>query len=431
MSSAAPARTDAFQSRMANTLPAVTVAPAGHQHCVDDTLPEIAVRPRSEDELARVLADAQGARLTVIAVGSGTHLQIGNLAERYDVALETSGINETLDHEPDDMTATVDAGVTLGALQAKLAERGQRLPIDPPIEEGADATIGGLLAINAYGPMRHVYGTLRDWVIGMRVAHPDGTVTKSGGRVVKNVSGYDMHKLHIGALGSLGIITQATFKLAPHPSKFSTTVVHSAPSAASACAVVLRSRDDGLAIQSAEVLTPAAAEMILGASGWFALMRVAGSSAAIDRSLRELRANTTPGTLEEIPHDAWLNWSDTFAPSALSLRVSVLPTRVAGVLDELAASLSASPLLVTSTVAAGVIRIKAMETQGAFETIDVVRRAAERAGGSLVIDAAPPDVKARCDVFGATRSDFEITRRLKEQFDPHRTLAPGRFIGRL
>jgi glycolate oxidase FAD binding subunit len=435
---------------MADAVPPVAIAQPGHEHYVDDILPEVMVRPRNEAEVARVLAEARLSRLAVIAVGSGSHLEIGNLPEAYDVALETSALNDTLDHEPDDMTVTVDAGVMFGALQARLAESGQRLPIDPPLEEGGDATIGGLIAVNAYGPMRHAYGTLRDWVIGVRVAHPDRTVTKSGGRVVKNVSGYDMHKLHIGALGTLGIITQVTFKLAPLPHTI-TTVAFDAPSAVAACTVVMRARDAGHAVEAAEVILsrhrntgePKAAAAT-------ALIRVAGSTAAVTRTLNELgsiarevgcqaRDDVNESIWSEVGGGAsplfWSqSWSQIFAWNRLAMRIVVAPSRVAETLNALDARLPITDCW-SASVTAGLIRgvIRGdMSSEFAAGFVAAVREIAAQEGGIAILDRSiHNEVKRSIDVFGAPRSDFEVMRRLKQQFDPHGTLAPGRYIGRL
>jgi glycolate oxidase FAD binding subunit len=427
-SAVSASRTDAFQARIESAVPNLMISQAQHQHHVDEVMPAMAIAPRGEEELARALHEADTERLAVIAVGSATHLEIGNVPRAYDIAIETTALNQTIDHEPDDMTVTVDAGVTLSALQRVLAEHGQRLPIDPPYED--DPTIGGLLAVNAYGPARHAFGTLRDWVIGMRVALPDGSVVKSGGRVVKNVSGYDMHKLHIGALGTLGVITQATFKLAPLPHT-SRTVLLPATSAQAACALVMQSRDAGLAIQAAEVLSPATALRVAGFARWCLLMRVAGSSAAVERSLRDLHTLVADGSLDETSHDAWLRWSGTAAPASLSLRLSVLPSRVAELLQNLETPLNPQQTHITSTVAAGVVRLNVEGARDELSVIDGAKRCTARAGGFVLVENAPPDTKRAIDVFGATRSDFEVMRRLKQQFDPHGTLAPGRFLGKL
>jgi glycolate oxidase FAD binding subunit len=238
-----------------------------------------------------------------------------------------------------------------------------------------------------------------------------------------------MHKLHIGALGTLGVITQATFKLAPLPHTSATGVLEAA-TAATACELVMGARDAGLAIEAAEVLAPRLARTIANVDGWCALVRVAGSQAAADRTLRELRAIAqTLGVSGEnaAGGETWAAWSSTIANAGTTGRVSVAPTRVADTLDAMTEVLSEAS--VSATVSAGLIRF-AVE-RASIDELERARAVAEAQGGFLLIDAAPPEVKAQIDVFGAPRSDFPIMQRLKQQFDPNGTLSPGRFIGRL
>src|SRR5438270_5712299 len=186
-----------------------------HRFAIDGIEPDVAVEPASAEQLQRVLTEAHEASITVVPFGGGTHMALGNLAESYDAALSIRRLDRVVEYEPADLTVTVEAGVRLVDLQAKLAEHGQFLPLDPP--GGDAASVGGVLAANAWGPLRHAVGTARDWLLGISIVHADGTLTKGGGRVVKNVAGYDMPKLYIGSLGTLGVIAGATFKVAPLP----------------------------------------------------------------------------------------------------------------------------------------------------------------------------------------------------------------------
>ena len=158
--------------------------------------PEATERPTDAEELARALADAAGDGLSVIPIGGGRALGMGDPPVRFDLALETSGLDRMVDFSPHDLTVTVEAGMTLEALQGELAKAKQFLPLDP--FGGPGHSIGGLLATGWSGPLRLRYGTARDYLVGLRVALPDGRLARSGGRVVKNVSGYDLNKLHRG-----------------------------------------------------------------------------------------------------------------------------------------------------------------------------------------------------------------------------------------
>jgi glycolate oxidase FAD binding subunit len=403
------------------------------EFAVDGMTPEIAVTPNSVEQLQRVLTEAREARLATVAIGGGTHLGAGNAPAAYDVAISTARLDTTFEHEPADLTVTVDAGVRLALVQARLAEHGQTLPLDPPC--GDDATIGGVLAANAHGPLRHAYGTARDWLIGIRVVHADGATSKSGGRVVKNVAGYDMHKLYVGSLGTLGVIAQATFKLAPLP-RAQTTAAVAFGTAREACAFVIAARDAGLSLHAAELLSPPAAHAVMEDARWIVLARVAGGAAGVERSLRELAhlaEETRAGIDEGDGAPAWQRWSRAFRPGVLSLRVSVMPSAIADTVEVLDRGFAGAAAQMSATVTAGLIRIN-LEPSHEARAAALVARAHEvaaRAGGTVSIDAAPAVLKREIDVFGPLRPDFAIMRRLKEQFDPQGVLSPGRFAGRL
>ncbi|TMD72837.1 MAG: FAD-binding oxidoreductase, partial [Chloroflexi bacterium] len=171
--------------------------------------------PASAEELARLLREAAAAKMAVIPVGGGRASGMGDPPERADVLLHTTRLDRVVEHSQSDMVVSVEAGITLEALQSELAKAGQFLPLDPFHSPGH--TVGGLLATGWTGPLRLRFGSPRDFLIGIRVALPDGKLATGGGRVVKNVSGYDMMKLHYGALGSLGVIVAASFKAFPKP----------------------------------------------------------------------------------------------------------------------------------------------------------------------------------------------------------------------
>jgi glycolate oxidase FAD binding subunit len=400
---------------------------------VDGARPEVVVAPSTVEQLQAVLTEAQTSGVAVIPFGGGTHIGAGNPPAAYDVALSLARLDRITAHEPADLTVTVEPGVRLADLQRVLAAHGQFLPLDPPCDERA--TIGGVLATNAFGPRRHAFGTARDWLIGIRVVHADGAISKSGGRVVKNVTGYDMHKLYIGSLGTLGVIAEATLKVAPLPHEQSTLAV-ACRSAAHASDLVLAAHDTGLAIHAAELLSPPASQAVDGASAWTVLVRVAGGPGAVGRSLREVRAaSASTGAIVEV-RDAstvWDAWNRSFRPGGLSLRIGVLPSRVGDAMQVLDRRLAGAGARLSATATAGVIRasLQLPRDGRAAALVDAARDVAARYDGSVVVDAAPPLVKRDIDVFGPLRPDFSIMKRLKEEFDPKRTLSPGRFVGRL
>src|SRR6266852_7908076 len=182
---------------------------------VEGLLPRVTVIPETVEQVGQVVALANQQGLTLLTRGGGSRINLGGIPEQFDILLETTRLIRLLEHEAPDLTCHIEAGLTLAALQAQLATKGQRLTLDPP--DAQQATLGGLLASNASGPKRLRYGSARDNVIGLRVVHANGEVSRSGGRVVKNVAGYDLNKLYIGSLGTLGIIVEANFKLQPLP----------------------------------------------------------------------------------------------------------------------------------------------------------------------------------------------------------------------
>jgi glycolate oxidase FAD binding subunit len=388
---------------------------------IDGRAPICVAAPLTEDGVAAVLTEARKARVAVVPIGGGCHQAIGNVPRGYDVALDTSGLRATLEHEPDDVTVTVDAGVRIDDLAAALATHGQWLPIDAP----ADATVGGVVAANVSGPLRHAFGTLRDWVIGMRVAQPDGSVSKSGGRVVKNVAGYDMHKLHIGALGTLGVITQVTFKLATIPQR-NVWVSARFTEPATAVAFVLDVRDRRLSCIAAEV----GGDATLTGERWRATLRLAGSQAAVERSLRDLVVLAAARGTAVIEGGDEAGASARASATSLVVRASVLPSQVGDLLNRFS-TLNGGAVECSSTVCAGLVRTTAHEPIDARAIIDDAWRHVVDLGGSLFVEGAPLELKQEIDVFGAPRPDWEIMRRLKHEFDPADTLSPGRLAGRL
>src|SRR6266851_90204 len=245
------------------------------------------VTPASREELAEALRLADEHGQAVAPVGGGTQLDLGMPPSRLDVVIETTGLNKVVEYEPADLTVTVEAGIRFDELQKLLGEQGQFLALDPPAASGA--TIGGLIATNASGPLRFAYGTARDLVIGTRVANPDGNVTHAGGRVVKNVAGYDLNKLYVGSLGTLGIIVELSFTLAPIPPA-TNTVVGQFADANAARAVINAVVQSPLSPMAIELLGPRAASAVSLPEALLVVFRVGGYPQAVERQVRDLSA---------------------------------------------------------------------------------------------------------------------------------------------
>jgi glycolate oxidase FAD binding subunit len=358
---------------------------------------EIAVaKPRTADELAGMLKEAAAAGRSVVPVGGGRASAMGGALERSDVELHTTALDRVIEHTPADMVVSVEAGITLDALQAQLAKSNQFLPLDPFNSPGH--TIGGLIATGWTGPLRLRYGSARDYLIGIRVALPDGRLASAGGRVVKNVTGYDLMKLHHGAMGTLGVIVAASFKVFPKP-------LHD---------VTLESRPtsiDEAWAQSERALelplAPAALELF---SDGRLLARFFGSPAAVDRTAADLGWRVAdPDVWEKHSRAAFARWARIAVPrSRLREIVAALPD---------GSSWWASP-------GVGIAHWSFEDGDAAMR----VRSAAEKAGGSLVLLAAPDDVKRKVGAWGTPPATLEVMRRLKNAFDPDHILNPGRFV---
>ena len=388
-------------------------------YAVDGLAPSIAVAPASAEGVAAVLRAAAEHGAAVIPWGGGRHMALGNPPSRYDVALLTRQLDSILEHEPADLTVTAEAGVTLGDLQTLLAERGQFLPIDGP----AGATIGGLLAAGIAGPSSHAYGLPRDWLIGCRIAHVDGTVSKGGGRVVKNVAGYDLMKLAVGSLGTLGVTVDATFKLAPLP-KAQETLLARFESPSQAFAAAYAADERALALRALAVR--ATVEGQATAAFW-----LAGPPSAVDRTRREITELASRARVERLEGTASQRWWEALCEppphETLALRASLLPTGVPDFIEKVRLLGFASVAYPTTGI------VLAQNDAGGADrdaaAVSHAREHARAAGGSLVVISAPLAVKERVDAWGEEASS--VARRLKAEFDPAATLNPGRFAGRL
>ena len=349
-------------------------------------------KPASAEDLARILHEAATARHKVAPVGGGRARGMGNPGDEVDVELHTTRLDRVIEHSQADMVVSVEAGITLEALQDRLGKAGQFLPVDPFNSPGH--TIGGLLASGWTGPMRLRYGSPRDFLIGIRVALPDGKLAGGGGRVVKNVSGYDMMKLHYGALGTTGVIVAASFKVFPRPLDDVTVTIEGGWDDA----------DRALAMP----LAPSALEIF---SDGRVLARYTGSRGAVDRVVREL------GWSKEDP-SIWERHM-TRSPARWA-RISVPRTAIRQVVESLprGAGWWASPGVGVAHWAI------ASDT----DSVRQMRARTETAGGSLVMLSAPDDFMREVDAWGTPPPTLEVMRRLKSAFDPDGVLNPGRFV---
>ncbi len=397
--------------------------------------PGVVVEPVNEEEVAAVLAFADREGLKVLTSGGGTQLGYGRPPTGGDLLLSTTRLGAVLEHEPQDQTIAVQSGVPLAELQQRLGRSRQWLALDPALPEGA--TIGGIVATNTSGARRLRFGGVRDQILGVRVVLADGTIAKGGGKVVKNVAGYDLPKLFCGALGTLGVVVAANFRLYPLPA-LSRTILLRAPSPAALCALVLAVNASTLVPTALDVIGPSADEDGCVLAVRFessvraavedqtaALLTLAGELAASRRLLEGDEESTFWRGLDEAL------WPRAADGHYAMLKASLLPTEVAGWLAQLDACAAARGLATRWRAHAGhgTVFARLVGAPDALAAaVDDLRLAAASGRGSVVVQDAPPETLRIVDVWGTVPA-LDVMRRLKDRFDPHGTLNPGRFVG--
>jgi glycolate oxidase FAD binding subunit len=404
--------------------------------------------PASIDELAEAVKRAAASAEPMSATGGGTKLHLGNPFRSAPVMIHTGELAGIVEYEPDNMTVSALAGTRLEDLQKVLRGRRQFLPLDPPAAESA--TLGGLVACNTSGPLRFRYGTIKDMLLGVKILHADGTRTKAGGKLVKNVTGYDMCRLYTGSLGTLGIFTELTFKV--HClSESGATLLASYRS----LDALLQARQDCL---SAGLLPDAvegwssSAFAPLGTADvstrWTLMVRFGEVRPAVAWQVARLRevVGRSGGEVLQLLED---ESSDSFWRVAASLRETAEGTetvlvkccvlhesaheaalRMERLAGRLGAQLSVYCHAGTCVLYGRLVWHDARpEPRELRRELEDLRRYCVSAGGHVVIERASPAVKDGIDVWGYDAPALEIMRRIKREFDPKGLLNPGRFVG--
>ena len=413
---------------------------------IDEVTPRLAALPASIEEVAAVMKYASEQQLSVLPVGGGTDLELGQPPERYDLALSTTRLNALLEHEAADLTCSTQAGITLADLQQRLKTKGQFLALDPPHAE--HATIGGILAANASGPQRLRYGSARDLVIGLRVVLADGTIARSGGKVVKNVAGYDLNKLYTGSMGTLGIIVEANFKLIPCPELEQTLLVafDSAEQAMRAVVSLLGSVVTPTAIELLDQTTQQTiqqqTQQALAGSAVLLAISFAGVARAVSRQVSDTQAlvalsgGELAGLLEADGHTRFWDAARQQQNGPVTCKISLLLDEIAPFLAR-AQNICQEYQLPSSAMAhagSGIIYLQlqpADATDRLASAMSQLRALAQSSRGSLVVTRAPAALKARINVWGDARPDLKLMQTLKQKFDPAGTFVKGRFVGGL
>lgn len=394
-------------------------------------MPLLAVAPGSLEEMAQTVARLAAEPVAIVPWGGGTQQTWGRPPSRPFVVVETHRLNRILDYTPDDLTISVEAGMTLGALSAALAANGQMLPLDCPLP--AQATIGGLLATAMDGPRRLGYGSARDLLIGIRVVEATGRVSKAGGMVVKNVSGFDMMKLYLGSFGTLAIIASANFKLIPQPRAAASILCRAATPAP------LWKLVNAIA---ASQLVPVAVEYLegleLAGAPCAVAVRSEGLAAAVERHVRDVtafaqQAGVSAEPLRDAAHEQiWNAINDvpqtaTLAADELVVRVTCLPADLSNALAaaRAAAQRANLPMQVTARALNGVAYLR---VRGSAEALREWHAALLKAAPQTMLLAAPLALIAELPAFGTHIANLDLMRRIKQEFDPVDLLNPGRFV---
>ena len=373
-----------------------------------DLSPRTVIRAERVEDVVEAIRAANSAREAIVLRGGATRLGIGDPPERYDTCLDLRGLSGIVQFEPADLVATVRAGTTLDELATVLAEHGLRWPVEAGAHDRA--TVGGTIASAAGGPSRLRYFHPRDWTIGVQAVLGDGSLTRAGGRVVKNVTGYDLTKLYAGSFGTLCAITEVSLKLAAMPEQQLTLRAES-PTLEHAHLATRTLLATGLPLDALAVLDgPHAGE--LGAASWIGIwVRLAGSPRVVERLHREMAAQ-----LPFVEDDAavWQRLAALPLESETSLRLS-WPTGATEVFPG----------------TNGGLLYPGVETLHAFgaesvEEVRLLREVLEGKGGALVVERAPGSLRQEVGTWGTLRTPAVIGRALKERFDPNGVLAPGR-----
>jgi glycolate oxidase FAD binding subunit len=401
----------------------------GGSLAIDGIEPRTILTPRTPAEAAELLAIADREGEVVAPAGGGTKLALGNVSDRVDCLVSTRSLSSVLHYEPADLTLSVEAGIRFREVQSILGERGQTLPVEVP--DADRATIGGMIATAIAGPRRLGNGTLRDLLIGISVAYPNGTVGKAGGLVVKNVTGFDLMRLHLGALGTLGFIVSANFKVLP-AARHEATLVSEEGSLDQAMTQAMSVRNNRL--------RPIALEVFGSGNSWRSAVRVEGRVATVASGIESLEAQGRwTGRFDGDESSSW--WRDYLQGQSLVpghwrvvLRCGFEPKQAV----EVARAITATPNLhdisqeywmispgIGSAIVAFTVGI------GGAESLQALQQELLGVCASVTVLSAEPDVKCGLDVWGRIPETISTMRALKAEFDPNGVLNRGRFVDRI
>jgi glycolate oxidase FAD binding subunit len=389
--------------------------------------PKVVFVPGTIADAASRIAESERLGQAVAFIGGGTDLEIGSPPDRLDLVIRTEKLDRIVEHAPSDQIVAVEAGMTLARLQEVVGAHGQRLALDPPLP--GRATVGGIVAANAFGPLRTRYGSVRDLIVGISIVRADGVIAHGGGKVVKNVAGFDLPKLMVGSLGTLGMIATATFRLHPLPES-SETLLMKNRSAAAVRNLIAELRQTQL--------EAAAVVAIAEGTGFDIGVRFEGFHAGVvaqrDRLASLHRASGGCDVLTA--SDAkrlWLRHDAVREGGPLRLKIAALPNAIEtvskSVVAPLLGGLTDGGFVWYPTFGIGFITGTPIDNERSALAIESARHVLIPAGSSLTIEAAPAAIRHLVSTWGESGGAVVLMRATKQMFDPGRRLAPGRFAG--
>jgi glycolate oxidase FAD binding subunit len=382
----------------------------------------IAVAASDAEQIAKILRFADSNGIAVTTRGSGTKQAWGNAVEA-GIRLDVGRMNELREHPWQDMTCTVDAGCTWSVMQAELARHGQMVALDPLWPE--QATVGGIVAANDGGSLRIKYGGLRDLIIGMTVVLANGTIAKTGGKVVKNVAGYDLHKLMTGSFGTLGVITEVNFRLHPLEANSQTWTAHASDP--------LKFERPLRALLDSQ-LTPSSVQFRLNSQDCALDVRVAAPAECMAEHATKLAKIFDSMDLMPSAESVWQARQKLHETlDALVLKISTLPSDLcllASELQDWAAKKQMSA--VVAAQANGLITVALRSSpDAAISLVEHLRERLSQSGGSVVALQMPGTIRGTLDPWGWESNALPLMKEIKRRFDPNRILNPGRFVGNI
>ena len=397
---------------------------AGSGDMIDGQQPAKVIAPGTAQEVAKVLQYCSSAGLAIIPRGGGTKLGWGNRPQRADLVLSMKRLNRVIEHAWGDMTTTVEAGCTIATLQRTLKIHGQQLAADPLWPE--EATVGGYLATADNGTLRLRFGGVRDLVLGVEVALPDGNLIKAGGKVVKNVAGYDLTKLMIGSLGTLGVITRAVFRLHPVPvasATYSTFLTN----ASEATQLALNILDSQLVYTGLQVRADNPRQYAVD-------VRFEGIAESLQDQYAKLCKVADGSPFVQCSGEVWRARQELFSHPDVSVvcKCSVLPAKIAALCEAVfarAQGAAVTATVVSQATGAAEVRLNAARARSAVEVLNGLRTEVDQLEGTMVVQQCPVAVKEALDVWGAVKDALPLMQQIKGKFDPARTLNPGRYVG--